>query len=191
MGTDAALDQRLRFLEAQLEAPKIHAQVWFWGWLSVYAGSAGIQGLRLGLVDGAELDATAQRADLTVTIVRSVLAFANHLLFYRLKARYGAEPMQEIEGEDRAAKLARLAAGEEALVSYAAESRRRYSWVRHALAVAVNLAGFFITWQGYNDLRQALLTTGIGLTLGEIIIWSQPWQPVGALEEYRARYGGP
>ena len=186
---DAQLDAKLRFLEERLDESVTHAKAWFWGWMSVFVVSAGVQGARLALVDSADADATAQRADLVITIVRSALALGNHLLRYRIKVRDGADPMRAISGDDRRAKLERLAMGESLLEDYAAESERRYSWIRHALSAAVNLAGFFILWLGYDDLTQGIINSAVGLVVGETIIWTQPWQPVSALEDYRSTFG--
>lgn len=175
------LDARLRFLEEHLEEPKLHARVWWWGWLSFYSAGAAVQSVRLALVDPLAGDARAQRADLTISIVKALGGVVNLLLF-PLNAAEGAEPMRRVEGDD----LARLAAGEAALEENARESERRHEWLRHLLLFAVNLTGATIVWLGYDDLERGLISAAIGIGIGELALLTQPWQPGVSWKEYRA-----
>lgn len=177
--------ERLEFLQERLQAPQLHARIWYWGWLAAFAGSIIYQAVRMALVDRSALDANAQLADYGVSAAKSALALGNRLLFFRLPERAGAAPI----GDQSLGVTARIKRGEAALARYAKSAARRMSWIRHALGLAVNLAGFFVIWRGYSDLRRALINSGFGLVAGQAIIWTQPWQSVSDLEEYESQYG--
>jgi hypothetical protein len=179
------LSARLDFLEERLEAPRLHARVWWWGWLSFYSAGAVAQGVRIALVDPADEDAAAQRADLTVSMVKAIGGVIS-LVALPLNAMDGAEEMRRVEGIGPEADLLRLYAGEEALEENARESERSFSWLRHALLVAVNVAGGLIIWLGYDDLERAAINTGVGIAIGELAIWTQPWEPRASYREYQA-----
>lgn len=178
------LDARLAFLEEALEGPELHAEVWWWGWLSFYGLAIAAQGTRLALVDDADEDARAQRADFVVSMVKAALGVAS-LLFQPLSAAEGAEPMYRISEETSADGLRRLAAGEAALRENAIEAERRYAWWRHLALVGVNLIGGAIIWLGYDDLEKALISAGVGIGVGQIIYFTQPWQPITSYEAYQ------
>ena len=184
--TDAELDSRIAFLEEHLEAPKVHARAWWWGWMSFYAAAIGAQSVRLALVDPEDEDARAQRADFTISIVKTALGVAS-LLFVPLKAMEGASDMYEIQGETREDKILRLRAGEAALLENAEQAELRHWWVRHALIVALNLAHGLIVWIGYDDPERGMISAGLGIVVGEIIAWTQPWQPLDSRAAYLAR----
>ena len=184
------LEARLAFLEDSLEDPELHADVWWWGWLSFYSAGAVAQGVRIGFVDGEADDAGAQRADLAISMIKAI-GGAVSMLVQPLNAMSGARAMQAIEGTTHADDLLRLEAGEDALAENALESERTYWWLRHSLLVAVNAAHFFIMWLGYDDPEKGAISASVGIAIGELAIWTQPWQPRGRYEEYRAMVGRP
>jgi hypothetical protein len=183
----ADLDARLAFLEEHLEAPKLHARVWYWGWFSLYSAAIVTQSIRLGLVDGGDPDADAQRADLTIAIVKATAGVIS-LLVLPLDATDGAEAMRAIEGDTPDDKLRRLAAGEAALAQNAKQSDRRHWWIRHAAVLAINIVGGLIVWIGYDDPERGVIAAALGIAAGELAAWTQPWQPRASMNAYLSRY---
>ena len=182
---DHDLEARLAFLDESLGAPELHARVWWWGWLSVYSAAAVVQGTRIALVDPDDHDAGAQRADLAISMIKAIGGVVNMLLL-PLNAMDGAERMRRIEGTGREVDLLRVAAGEAALAENARESERSFWWLRHTMVVAVNVAHFLIMWLGYDDLERGAISGGLGIAVGELAIWTQPWQPRQSYPEYRS-----
>ncbi len=181
------LDARLAFLDKHLEAPKLHAQIWWWGWLSFYSLGFVVQSVRLGLVDSAADDAPGQRADLVVSLIKGAGGILN-LIFRRLNAQKGAAPMRKIKGDAPEDKLARLRVGEETLKENAKEAHKRLSWLRYVLLVAVNVAGGLIIWRGFDDLTRGITSAAVGIGVGQVVFFSQPWQAIGHLETYEQRF---
>jgi len=172
------MPERLAFLEERLEATKLHAQIWWYGWLGVYAAGAIVQGARLAFVDRDDPEKAAKRADFTVSLVKATGGVLN-MLFLPLNAMKGADPMRSATTDAE-----KLAAGEAALAANAAESERSLWWLRHTLVVAVNVIGGLIIWLGYDDLQRAAINAGVGIAVGELAIWTQPWQPRESYREY-------
>jgi hypothetical protein len=181
------LEARATFLEQSLEGPQVHARAWWWGWLSFYSAAVIAQSIRLGLVDGMDESAPAQRADFTISIVKAVGGITS-LLLLPLSAMDGAEEMQKVEGDTIEDARRRVMLGEAALAENASESDRRYNWIRHTAMIAVNIAGGLIVWLGYEDLQRGAISTAVGIAVGEIILWTQPWQPRDSFDEYRASF---
>lgn len=183
--SDHHLQARLAFLDESLEGPKVHARVWWWGWLSVYSAAAVVQGTRIALVDAEDEDAGAQRADLAMSMIKAIGGVVATLSL-PLNAMDGAEVMRRIEGDGPEVDRLRVAAGEAALAENARESRRSLWWLRHTILLAVNLAHGMIMWLGYDDLRRGAISAGLGIAVGELAIWTQPWQPRQRHPEYQA-----
>ena len=68
-----------------------------------------------------------------------------------------------------------------------ARADTRYSWRRHLLGIATNLLGGAAIWTLGNG-RDAAESTLIGIAVGEVQIWSQPWRAAGDLRDYEARF---
>lgn len=182
-GRDAEVQARLTFLRDALEDTERHAQLWAWGWLSFYVVGLGVQGTRAVLTDD-----RAARADFLVGAVKAGIGITAHAL--RLpRARLGADDIPEADALDADANLAALALAEAALREDARRARRRYSWMPPVASVLLNLAGGVVVGAGYDDWSRGLTSAALGVAIGQIVHWSQPWQPDGHLEAYRARFG--
>ena len=104
-----------------------------------------------------------------------------------LPANVGAQPMRDVAGDDRAARLERLAVGERQLLASAQRAETRYSLRRHLLVLGGNLLGGAAIL-ALGDADDALQSTLIGTAIGEAQIWSQPWRAPGDLRDYRATF---
>ena len=83
--------------------------------------------------------------------------------------------------------MQRLAVGGRQLRASAERAATRYSWQRHLVGIATNLAGgaAILALGNRGDAWELTLA---GVAVGELQIWSQPWRPTGDLRDYEARF---
>lgn len=176
-GCDPDGAARLRWLVERLESRERYADWWWRGWIGFYGLGVVIQSASAGIEDD-----TGERADLVVSAVKA-LGGVTRLYFSRPLARLGADP---IVG-DTASCHDRVRKGEELLRQAAAESERRYDWKAHLSNVAINAAGGVIVAEGFDE-DDGWISAGVGIAVGEVMLWSHPWTGRSDLEEYRARF---
>jgi hypothetical protein len=130
-------------------------------------------------------DDDGKRADLVVSAVKA-LGGVTRLYFTRPVARLGADPL---EGSlpDAAACQARVTKGEELLRQAAKESDRRWDWKPHLFNVLLNGAGGAIVAEGFDE-EDGWVSAGVGVAVGEAMLWSHPWKGRSDLEEYETRF---
>jgi hypothetical protein len=87
----------------------------------------------------------------------------------------------------RADLIVSVAEGETLLRQAAKESEQRWDWKPHLFNVAVNVAGALIVTQAF-DQKSGWTSAGIGIAVGEAMVWSHPWHGRGDLEDYKARF---
>lgn len=63
-------------------------------------------------------------------------------------------------------------------------TRSRTNWLPHLANVAINLTGGGVIL-GLGDAKDAAISTGVGLLVGEILVWTKPWRSLTDLEAYR------
>ena len=169
---------RLGFIEERLDAGRFNAQVWQYGWTSVFG---------VGLVSSTAQAILADDGDERVfQIVGAVksLGALGQMLTDPLPARLGADPIRAVPGDGADAPLQRLAVGEQLLVENAARADSRYSWRRHLEGVTTNLIGGGVIY-ALGDSTDALISTLSGILVGELQIWTQPWRASSDLADYR------
>jgi hypothetical protein len=174
--------ERLAYLEHHLEDGSGWAKTWYYGWTSFYALGAVVQSVQAGIEDD-----KSERADYIVSAVKAAGGVAR-LLYRPLNARLGADPVLAMPAATHEERLLRLARAEELMRVNAKEAQRRYYWLQHVSNVAVNVAGALIVWQGFDDAETAWTSAGIGIAVGEVFIWSQPWWPSSDWKEYQRRF---
>ena len=181
---DAELAARLGFLEERLDAARPTALAWQWGWTGFYSAS-----LALNVGYAIEAEDGDDRVRAIVDATKSGVATLQTLTLLRdpLPANVGAQPMRDVPGDDRAARLERLAVGERQLLASAERAETRYSLRRHLLVLGGNLLGGAAIL-ALGDADDALQSTLIGTAIGEAQIWSQPWRAPGDLRDYRATF---
>lgn len=181
--SDAEIDQRIDFIEERLDAGQKWASYWQWGWTGVYAA-----GVALGTGRAAATNDGEHRADYITTAVKGVIG-TTRLLLDPHPGRNGADELEEVRwGNDRQAKLRRLARAEELLVEVKERAEQRTSWIAHAANVGLNLAGAgFIL--GFGEAEDAIESFAVGVAVGEAHIWSAPKRALQDYEEYQTRFG--
>ena len=122
--SDAELAARLGFLEERLDAARPTALAWEYGWTGFYA-----VGFATNVVWAVKAGDGDDRVRGIVDATKSALATAEmvNLLRDPLPASHGAQPMRDVPGDGRAARLERLAVGERLLRESVARAETRYS----------------------------------------------------------------
>jgi hypothetical protein len=173
---------RLQWLVARLEGRERYADLWWRGWIGIYGIGAVVQGVSAGVEDD-----RGKRADYIVSAVKAVGGVTRLYFFQRPAARLGADPMLAQALADEEACQARVQEGEALLEEAAKESQRRWDWKAHAVNVGVNMAGAAIVAEGFDE-KDGWISGGIGIGVGELMLWSHPWQQQSDLDEYRERF---
>jgi hypothetical protein len=179
--SDAELDRRLEWLETTLDDGATYGKIWQYGWTSGYS-----LGVVLGTVQAATTNHRTKLVNGIVTASKAAIGTGRFLIWPH-PARLGADPMREVTGDDRAAKLERLAAGEAQLEAVAARADVRWDWKRHAGTVGINSAGAGFAL-GYGRDRDALINLGIGVVVGEIMIFTSPTRGAEDLSAYQRQF---
>ena len=182
--SDAEIARRLAFIEDSLDAHQLHAQIWFWSWMTVNAGSA------VGLSVGAALtDHGANRVNLIGNAALAALGVGDMLLFRPVNARFGAEPIRVLPDATRAERLRKLAAGENLMQRNAARAEQRYDWTVHAGNFAANALVGGLTWAA-GDAQSGIVTIVLQTVFGELYIWTDPSGPAKDWQEYQRLRAG-
>ena len=182
--SDAEIQRRLAFIENSLDAHQLHAQIWFWSWLTVNAGST------VGLSVGAALtDSSANRVNMIGNAALAALGVGDMLLFRPVNARFGAEPIRALPDATRQERVRKLAAGEALMQRNAERADQRYDWTVHAGNFAGNALVGGLTWAA-GDAQSGIITIVLQTVLGELYIWTDPSGPAKDWQEYQRLKAG-
>jgi hypothetical protein len=176
---------RLQWLVERLESREQYADIWWKGWFGFYAIGVVYQSTSAALEDDG-----SHQADDIVGAVKAVIG-VTRLYFFRPTARLGADPLIVAAPPDEASCVARVAEGEELLRKAADESEQRWDWKPHFFNVALNLTGALIATQAFDDdngFKKGWYSMGIGIAVGEAMIFSHPWKGKSDLEEYQTTF---
>jgi hypothetical protein len=173
----ANVEERLAFLEDRIETQHLHARIWWESFITFYG-----VGLIVQSAQAIEAETPADRADLIVSAVKA----AGGIIRYAVDPLKGIQPFEPVAGESQAARLAR---GERILRENADNTDPFGPWYAHLINLGINGTGAVIVGAGFDDWRQGLISAGIGFTVGEISLLTQPWEAPSDLEEYEERFG--
>ena len=179
--SDEEIDERLRFIEQRLEGVQQHARYWQNGWATFYTVTTVGNAAGIALTNDHD-----NRVNYSVNTVKSAMGMADRFL-KPLEARLGADEIRAMPSETRADKLAQLTRAEEQLRRNAKRADTRTSWKRHFWTTAVNLVGGGITL-AFGEKGHAAQSTFGGIAMGQIVIWTEPGQPVQDLQDYERRF---
>lgn len=171
------VDQRLAFLEDRIATQHLHAQIWWESWITFYGVGLIVQSAR-----AIEATEPAERADLIISAVKA----AGGVVRYAVDPMKGIQSFEPIAGETQAARLAR---GERILRENADATTPFGPWYAHLINFGINGTGAVIVGAGFDDWRQGLISAGIGFAVGEVSLFTQPWEAGDDLEEYEAQLG--
>lgn len=168
-----------QWLIARLDANRDYSALWWWGWTSVFTGSAVVQG-------GAYLVFTDPkwetfRAQRLVSGVSSAIGAAS--MFIPLyPAIQGADGLPEDSFERRVEAERRLRASAE---------RERFGrgWMTYAGSVLVGGGGSAVLWFYYDYRTEAAINLTMSWTVGLIKILTQPTHSADDWETYQATFG--
>jgi hypothetical protein len=176
---------RLLWLTERLESRERYADIWWKGWTAFYATGVVFQSTRAALEDDG-----SHQADQIVGAVKALIG-TTRLLWVRPTARLGADPLLDQPATSEETCVALVGEGEDLLRKAAKESDQRWDWKPHTFNVALNLAGALIATQAFDDdngFKKGWYSMGIGIAVGEAMIFSHPWKGRSDLEEYEAAF---
>lgn len=180
---DSEIDARLDYLVERLDNRKNYSATWWYGWTAFYSLGIVVQSTRAGL----EKDESSQ-ADLVVSAVKATFGTTFNMLRHPMAWEYGADGVRELPNETHEDRVARLARAEYTLHRYARATDRRLWWVSHAMNVAINAAGAGIVHGGWDDPSRAWRSAGIGIAVGELMLFTHPWWYRDDYDEYERRF---
>ncbi len=176
----ADLSRRLEFLEERIGRQRTHAEVWWWGFTTFYF----IGGI-YGGVQAFSADTRAKEADQWVGVAKA----AGGVIRLVADPFSGIEPFEPADTAGNVASLRReVARGEEVLRHNADTTHPFGPWYAHAINVAVNGLGAVIVGAGFDGWQDGLISAGIGVAVGEVQIFTSPWEADCDLEEYEDGY---
>ncbi len=181
--SDEEIAAREVFLEKRLRRNGRLAAAWQMGWASFYGAGFLVQTGRAVIAQSA-----AERADLVVSASKAIVGVVARVA-RPPREMQGMRPLLELPSATRLDRTNRLLVAEALLQKDARDSDHRFHWLGHTVNAVTNLVGGLIVWLGYHDLARAAESTAIGLAVGEVQIWTQPWQGKRAWAEYRRSYG--
>jgi len=198
--SDAEIDERITYLEQSLDDISMPYTYWQYGWGGLYAASA-ISNLTSALDEDDHDDkilawVSALKSSVALTKMKlqpvPILTISN--TDYPSNGAFLAdatldEKPSQVEKTDnlRALKLLRLQEIESKLEATALRSDERYQWKTHATAVGVNLvaAAMIATW---GDSDDALGSAALGISMGELAIWTQPTKASQTWQNYQTHF---
>jgi len=177
------LDERQAFVDRVLAANARNTRLWFGFYTQFYGAAMAAQAAR-----AATQQDPAERADTAYSAAKGAVGVIARMA-YPPRAVFGPAPVDLYPGTSHAARARRLLAAEAMLRRDARDSDRRYLWVGHVINATLNLTGALIVGIGFHDWQRGVTSAAIGLGIGELSIWTQPWTAKRGYRGYLARYG--
>jgi hypothetical protein len=181
---DLDVQERLRFIEKRLDGQVAGAEAWTWSWVTFNLAGGIVQSYR-----AAGNDNEAERTDQIVAAAKAAIGIASRLS-RPLHARRGAAELRGLPAATPDERARKLAHAERLLARNARESDVRYRWLPHVLNVALNVAGAAIVWAVHDAPGVAWQSAAIGMAVGEVSIWTQPYRPAIDRRAYERRFSG-
>jgi hypothetical protein len=168
---------RLRFLEPRLESHARYARRWLWAWTGIHAGGLVYGSTMAGVEDG-----RGERADQAVDAVKSAIGLA-HDWIRPPSVRQGVAALRAIDTGSAGGCEERLAGAEGMLRRAVQDAHAERGVWAHLWNLTLNLAGALVVAEGFHE-GSGWSSGALGLVLGEVAIWSYPWQAERTLDEY-------
>jgi hypothetical protein len=173
---------RLRFLEGRFARHARYANRWWNAWNAVYGTGIVVSSVQAGFEDDG-----GERADQIVSAVKSGIGLTRNFVAPPVIRKAPAE-LAAIDPAAPDGCSRRLARAEEILVRAAeqAHSERR-AWRPHLGNLGLNLAGALIVAEGFDE-GSGWGSGALGFAVGEVRIWSYPWQAQETKRDYEQRF---
>jgi hypothetical protein len=173
---------RLVWLVDRLEDRELYGDIWWKGWTGFYATGVVYSSVRASFYDD-----DGHQADAIASAIKALIG-TGRLLWVRPTARLGADPLlDQATPASEETCLALVGQGEDLLRKAAKESGQRWDWKPHTFNVALNLAAALVVTQAFHASK-GWQSMGIGIAVGEAMIFSHPWKGRSDLEEYEAAF---
>jgi hypothetical protein len=174
--SEEEIDRRVTFLTERLDATRTHALAWHYGWLTVNTGGAIWSSISASLDDGTDQINNAMEAGKsTIGVI--------YLLTDPMPGRQGGEPIRALPASTHAEKLAQLEQAERLFRQTVRRSRQRTSWLMHIGNFGLHAVTASVLL-GLGAEKDAAMSFLIDSAVGEVQIWTRPWEPVRDWEEY-------
>ena len=169
----------ISWIQQRLDDETAHAQWWWYGWLAQNAAGTVASAAIAGATNDVDL-----REDMIVSSASALIGTFG-ILFFPLTAHHAAADLRHYRADpltqDRDLQL-RYA---ETLLRKSAEAEELgRSWLAHLSNVLIVGAGSAIL-AAFGNYGSAALNAGIGIPVGEILIWTQPTQAIEDWETYQ------
>lgn len=183
---------RLRFLERRMEDHASYATWWKHGWNAFYGVGIAFETTRAVL----EVDHRATRANHIASASKAVVGLARGLWSTPIATQgfptleeadaYLAEESGEVpEPAETASPCRRRLEVAKAWLAESAEDSHthRWGWIPRTVNLALNGVAAVVVAETF-DYDAAYLSGAIGVAVGELRLWSYPYQAKGILEDY-------
>jgi hypothetical protein len=164
-------EERYAFIDGALDADARRMRRWKITWVSLFSTAA------VGELGAAFFVDEQNRIDRYIGGTKAALGVVSFLF-------PGATRVTVLDDDPGPHDCADVVRAEAALTASA--NSERMGFLKHAPGIALNATTFLILWLGYDRLPSAVISTAIGLTVGEIFLWTQPTGAVEAQARYRA-----
>jgi hypothetical protein len=175
---DAEARVRLSYLDGSLPRASRNAKRWFWTWTGGFTALAAGQLALIPLQEGVEQKRTLWVNAGSTGLGAIFLAVAPPRAM-GMRRRLD----RQLEGVDDLCQ--RLTLTEQMMTRAAAVEWFGTSWITHAGNILVNVGAGLILGLGWQQWRDAWLTTAVGILVGEMMIWTQPMDLSRTLQRYR------
>jgi len=178
----AAVTERLQFLEERLDASRQHGMWWHWGWMGVSVGGL-VASTAFAVKDHGE-----ERVNDIVEASKSAIGVI-YLTVVPLEARHGADPIRALPSATASEREAQLRAAEKLLEANAKRAEQRTDWAPYVGNAVLEAAGLGVDLR-WGKKPGAWINFGLGMVAGSLQIWSAPGRPVTDWRDYQRRFDG-
>jgi hypothetical protein len=182
---DAAVTERLAWLERVLDREALATNVWRGSWIGFYGAATVVEGVLLGTAK-----TRADRVNDGVGVGKAAIA-CGFTIFGPSTAAPAARITRKLPAGTRAERLAKLRLAESYLHAIADEERDRRGWFPLIGGALLNAGGGWITWAANKGAGVAgWFGVASGLALAQIQFHTSPTGAIRALEAYRRAGAG-
>ena len=175
--TEEQIDRRIAFLTERLDETCLHANAWHYSWMTINTGGIVWSSLQ------ASRSQSASRVENAMEAGKSTIGVL-YLFGDPMPGRQGGKPIRALPSRTRAEKLYQLEQAERLFRQTVRRAEERYSLLVHIGNVSLHAITSSVLL-ALGEERDAAMSFAIDTAVGELQIWSRPWEPIGDWEEYQ------